>query len=94
MKIIDLLNKISKGEEVPKKIRIYGRNDSIYEWQSITNTNLYHYFNIDTHARMGSDWKLDGRILNNEVEIIEEEKKIPEKLDIKSDEAAPNSYYI
>ena len=25
---------------------------------------------------------------------LEEEKKIPEKLDIKSDEAAPNSYYI
>ena len=74
MKLIDLLNKIANGEKVPKKIMIYNRVDSIYEWKPIDNTSLYHYFNTSTNERLGSDWKLDGRILNTEVEIIEEKE--------------------
>lgn len=76
MKVIDILNKIANGEDVPKKIRIHKRNDSIYEWRAIPFTNLYHYFNVNTGERLGANWRLDGRILIEEVEIIEEDKEI------------------
>lgn len=70
IKIIDLLNKIANGEEVPKKIK-YG------ETEYIANNRVYVDFNGDL---------LLPRIryiskLNDEVEILEEEKKIPEKLE-------------
>ena len=78
MKVIDLLNKIANREEVPEKIRIYNRNDSVYIWKPIENSSLYHYFNIATGERLGSDWRLDGRLLTEEIEIIEEDKEIEE----------------
>ena len=72
MKIIDLLNKIANGEEVPKEIKynddiyFYCKPCQIYELQSdkeLCGEDLYH--------------RIDN--LNDEVEIIEEDKKI-EKL--------------
>ena len=69
MKIIDLLNKIANGEEVPKKIK-WG--DFELEWEEI----CYHdYKFLDT----GNHLLFQGfatSVLNNEVEIIEEPKKI------------------
>lgn len=71
MKIIDLLNKIANGEEVPKKIQVYSdifvfdNSNNVYEHEE-TKTNLLSIYN--------------GYILNYELRIIEEEKKIPEKL--------------
>ena len=72
MKIIDLLNKIANGEEVPKKIKFNGfvwtydiYNKRYYEGKSLLFNVLGHY---------------KGIILNDEVEILEEEKKIPEKI--------------
>lgn len=74
MKVIDLLNKIAKGEEVPKKIK---RDGYIYEYvphgcvldeynyYSITNGYLYNVIDFENH-------------LNDEVEIIEEEQDIEE----------------
>lgn len=65
MKIIDLLNKIAKGEEVPKKF--------IYEG------NLYYlqkekcYRSDDINDIFESQFIFED--LNNEVEIIEEKKK-------------------
>lgn len=73
IKVIDLLNMISKGEEVPKKIEYEGE---IYEF----NKNIHGYWggkNNDCFRAM-----VNWRYLNNEVEILEEEKKIPEKLPI------------
>lgn len=73
MKIIDLLNKIANGEEVPKYINYIHRalgKDTMF----VCSENIIN--------------KLDqGAIeLNDEVEIIEdtpkEEKKIPEKITI------------
>jgi len=75
MKVIDLLNKIANGEEI-KEFKYYG-----------------HIFEYDIDSRL---WKNeDGAIfstycyvedcLNDEVEIIEEENKIPEKLVIYDD---------
>ena len=74
MRIIDLLNKIANGEEVPKKIHYnclplyWCEPCKIYETMTdggIRGKNLYTL--------------MDN--LNDEVEIIEEEKKIPEKLE-------------
>ena len=77
MKVIDLLNKIANGEEVPEKIRF----DSTYWKRKIGEKNVYY---------VDEDDKIDLFVylfrynltftLNDEVEIIEE-KKIPEKLD-------------
>ena len=77
MKIIDLLNKIANGEEVPEKIKfknnIYGlieRNDNVYNYKQIYNGRFIDNYLCD-------DWFIDSKdILNDEVEIIEENKKI------------------
>lgn len=77
MKIIDLLNRIAKGEEVPKKIK-YG----IYYW-------TYDQIGKDYKDNDG-DWVFSCsnydiiEILNDTVEIPEEENKI-EKIN--------NAYY-
>lgn len=74
MKIIDLLNKIANGEEVPKNIKF---KDRVWTYD-INNKRYFNgenlLFNLLEHYK--------GIILNGEVEILEEEKKIPEKLDI------------
>ena len=75
MKIIDLLNKIANGEEVPEKIKI---NNVIYEYRSYMYcTEKANYQDIEDY--LFGKWNFN--ILNEEVEIIEEEKKIPKKLD-------------
>lgn len=77
MKIIDLLNKIANGEEVPKKIKW---NDLIYEKSKYNATPRGYYYRINGGIKL---WLLDEiNSLNEEVEILEEEKKIPEKLPI------------
>lgn len=71
MKIIDLLNKIANGEEVPQK---FIWNDKEYYLQ------LKNCYRCDeTSTIFEDDFVLE--LLNDEVEIIEEEKKIPEKMD-------------
>ena len=67
MKVIDLFNMISNGEEVPKKIQVYNDifvlddGNKLYKNEK-TGTNLLRIYN--------------GNILNYEVKIIEEDKKI------------------
>ena len=86
MKIIDLLNKIANGEEVPKKI-LY--KDVIYEWKEYDVC----YGKIMTKKgwvkEKGSVAEIDNTYyylkhcyqdLNDEVEILDGSKKI-EKLD-------------
>lgn len=78
MKVIDLLNKIANDEEVPKKIKI---NNIIYEYRSYMYcTEKANYQDIEDY--LFGKWNFN--ILNNEVEIIEEDKKI-EKIN--------NAYY-
>ena len=65
MRVIDLLNKIATGEEVPK-IKLDGK---VYDFCTTcfcnnTSRNLIWSFPIDT--------------LNDEIEIIEEDKEIEE----------------
>ena len=74
IKIIDLLNKIANGKEVPQKIRIgalYMYWDGSVYWDEDGETQFCEVIGSDEYR------------LNREVEIIEEEKKI-EKIDMSS----------
>ena len=83
IKIIDLLNKIANGEEVPKKIKFCYRT---FEYDGISD-----YLCIDKNDCSKEDYCngysihkwIFGSNLNNEVEILEEEKKIPGKIPYK-----------
>ena len=81
MKIIELLNKIANDEELPEKI-LY--SNKIWYWDNIEddyvedNKRLFNYY-------------LDECLiscLNDEIEIIEEDKKIEKIEDLNSD------YYV
>ena len=87
IKVIDLLNMISKGEEVPKKIKV---GNKIYNYETFNIGKGDNYFTAEWKETKGYRINYDGTYyyleirdynLNDEVEIIEEEKKIPEKLD-------------
>lgn len=69
MKIVDLLVKIANKEEVPYKIKY---NGNIYEFDGETQNYL-------RHVNLGMDFLIEEDIvclLNDEVEIIEESKKV------------------
>ena len=68
IKIIDLLNKIADGEEIPKKIKY---NDDLY-----THVDNYCYFCEETNEILSQNIYAEFSRLNDEVEIIEEEKEI------------------
>lgn len=79
MKIIELLNKIANGEEVPKKIKYYDEEFVFTGYDSASknyNGELNDLFEV-----------LDGSVLNDTIEILEEEKKIPEKIYYHGDDA-------
>ena len=70
MKIIDLLNKIANGEEVPKYVQYYNMLKNKTDIMMACKENIFY--------------KLDQLEiqLNSRIEPVEEEKKIPEKLEI------------
>ena len=73
IKIIDLLNKIANGEEVPQKIRIgalYMYWDGSAYWDEDGETSFCEVIGSSEYG------------LNREVEIIEEEEKEIEKCDV------------
>ena len=76
MKIIDLLNKIANGEEVPNKIK-YCRTIFYYDDNSRDYISISNEFNS---GGISICKYIFGGNLNDEVEILEEENKIPEKL--------------
>lgn len=79
MKVIDLLNMISKGEEVPEKIKYKGHIYN-YQYKDIREANIINYYHSEeTHHHLIDGGWHDIR-LNDEIEIIEE-KKIPEKIE-------------
>jgi len=78
MKVIDLLNKIAKGEEIPKKIRIKGWCYE-FEWEEY----LDNYYDKHAELDLMSALSMDKEELNKEIETIGENKKI-EKVDFKT----------
>ena len=81
MKVIDLLNKIANGEDVPKKIKITVIEDRITRYYNFFYDEDDQEYKDDELFPIGARLILN-RVLNNKVEILEEEKKIPEKLDM------------
>lgn len=74
MEIIDLLVKISQGEKMPKKIKYEG-----YVWEYDKVAKDYYRNDIDEeyiYLFQELFKKETGFFINNEVEIIEEPKKI------------------
>ena len=75
MKVIDLLNKIAKGENLPNKVKLECVN-------SINEHNCFYEFNPIAETYVNGDNQLIqnatcfATLLNLEVEIIEEDKKI------------------
>ena len=100
MKVIDLLNKIANGEEVPKKIKV---GNKIYNYETFNIGKGDNYFTAEWEEVKGYRISYDGTYyyleirdynLNDEVEILEEEKKIPEKLEIlNANEHSKEVYY-
>ena len=76
IKVIDLLNMISKDEDVPKRIKYCGVN---YKY------DVYDYFNEDeddVDDEPLSSWiDFSKKDLNDEVEIIEDTPKEDKKID-------------
>ena len=68
MKLIDLLNKIANGKELPKKIKY---RDKIWEYQSTIKGKCYQYYNSfwKDWIRLADEILLE-ECLNEEVEII------------------------
>lgn len=81
IKIIDLLNKIANGEEVPKtieyndEIRDYCDEDKDYICRDSQDYYLFYNVLISGNGAKFKD------ALNDEVEIIEE-KKLPERIQL------------
>ena len=71
LRVIDLLNKIANGEEVPKVVKT---NDDIFYYDETDDNEVMRYKNKNDIPI------IDEYYLNDEVEIIEEDKKI-EKFD-------------
>ena len=73
IKIIDLLNKIANGEEVPKKIK-----DGAFE---LTLSRDGKHYGGQTTTVLNNVFGMER--LNDEVEIIEEEKEIEKMSTVK-----------
>ena len=73
IKMIDLLSKIANNEEVPKKIKY--KNEIYERYQNITTNNLY-YYQVPNKCKFLIDQLSSAIDLLDEVEIIEEPKKI------------------
>jgi len=71
MKVIDLLNKIANGEEIPKKIRI-DHWCYKFEWDETAG----NYFDEKQNIDLMSCLSMDKEELNYEIHELEEDKKI------------------
>ena len=92
MKIIDLLNRIANGEKVPKRIKY---NGTIYEKFDYNNK----YYDIESNSKetdILSKHLASESFYNDEVEIIEEDKKIKRigKLNQVEDKQNLNNYML
>ena len=73
MKVIDLLNKIANGEEVPKKIKV---GNIIWSFDKKEKT----YFMNNTNIQLFYAEKITKR-LNDEIEVIEEGKPFNKRVE-------------
>ena len=78
MKVIDLLKKIANDIDVPPKNIKY--KDKYFEYKLWLEPSKYAYVEKGTNNTLEEYCCFYD--LNDEVEIIEEEQKIPEKIDV------------
>ena len=76
IRVIDLLNKIANGEEVPKKIKYENTTYTFHE----RIPKIYGF--VDEQGTYLEEQYYITSVLNHEVEIIEEDKKIEKIEDI------------
>lgn len=74
MKVIDLLNKIANGEELPIHFICNGHSYTIVEYP-VCGKEIINYEDEENDYLFGSEYEL-GLILNNKIELIEEDKEI------------------
>lgn len=75
MKVIDLLNKIANGEEVPKEIEIEGEDDIFYYQEDINSYKNYH------NQYLMSDYLFNTARLNKEIYIVDKKiRKLPKEV--------------
>ena len=89
--IYELLGLVKDGK-APKKIRITG---NIYEFDENYNFYITEDKNNGFKVVLGglnSEINLLANAFNENVEILEEEKKIPEKLDIRQEKNIKNNW--
>lgn len=76
MKVIDLLNKIASGEEIPKRIKIKDYPyDYPYYWDSEINTYVEDNSKEDVWGELDYSYLVVCNMLNNYVEILEGDKE-------------------
>jgi len=76
MKVIDLFNKIANGEKLPEKIKFRG---ATYYLSEDDLSGCCYFSEKPGHG--GITLRFDTSVMNEEVEIIGEDKKI-EKIDV------------
>ena len=74
MKVIDLLNKIANGEELPNEIKCGGIIYKRYEY----NNKYYKKDDINREKDILSEHLANESFYNSGIEIIEEDKEIEE----------------
>jgi len=81
MKVIDLYNMVSNGVQ-PKRFIYKGREYlySVEEKEFRSSKQEYRYGDVPEYVYLSEEIDLSN--LNDEVEILEEENKIPETLDM------------
>lgn len=86
MKLIDLLNKINNGEDVPKEIIFEKEN---YKWNR--QDHFYEKYNGDDLLELCTLYRTD-ELLNTEVELITDIELIEDEIDIDNIEEYKQEY--
>lgn len=75
IKVIELLNIVASGKDIPKKIKVYLRKDG-EQMPDYYIFNDYGYYENSKEESFVEDWLNNTMKLNEEVEILEDEEEI------------------
>lgn len=75
IKVIELLNIVARGKDIPKKIKVYLRKDG-EQMPDYYIFNDYGYYENSKEESFVEDWLNNTMKLNEEVEILEDEEEI------------------
>ena len=75
IKVIELLNIVARGKDIPKKIKVYLRKDG-EQMPDYYIFNDYGFYENSKEESFVEDWLNNTMKLNEEVEILEDEEEI------------------